>query len=271
MFLEKPKLLFSAAVERRPYFRRFMWLLLGAIAALAATIALGIAADRSVISGDMSMLGQVVGILATVVLAARALFHLLRWLSLRTERLQFFDKGFIWERKGQKHKYSYAQVKTFREGVRSFYIFDKPIYQRGAHTLVMRDGKTFRISARHGDTRRFARAVRRYIAEIHGQRMAQALREGKRVRIHNQLAIDSDGIIIGKKRIPWREADVRLKNNKLLIARLDKKGHFRPVKRFDTRKLDNWGGFIEVAMSVIRNHQPERFNIRTAPGYTVQP
>jgi hypothetical protein len=77
------------------------------------------------------------------------------------------------------------------------------------------------------------------------------------------LSLWPRGIKVGKQQITWEQVDVTLKRSRLTIARLNKKGKFKRVKSFDTHTLDNVGGFMEVAIATIRNHQPERFDIKT--------
>jgi hypothetical protein len=151
----------------------------------------------------------------------------------------------------------------FREGVHDVYLFGRPLIQRGAIVLTMRDGEVFKVTGAHGDTRRFVRAFRPIIADVTGTRIGQSLRSNKPVRIHKDLSIWPRGIKIGKQQIAWEQVDVTLKRSRLTIARLNKKGKFKKVKGFDTHTLDNVGGFMEVATATIRNHQPERFNIKT--------
>ncbi len=266
MAYEKPKLLFRAKVERKRYFRRFMWLVLGAVGAGGAVAALSIAAERDLIDEDVLSIGQIVGAAVVVLLIIRALLNLWRWLTTRNERLQIFDRGFVWERGGKQHKYSWAQLRTFREGLREIHLLGRPVFQRGAHSLTMRDGKTFRIKGIHGDTRRFVKAVRPYIADVTGTRMAQALRNGKSVRVHPQLVVSSGGLIAGKHKITWDKADVRVRRGRLSVCRLNKEGKFKTVQSYGTHTIDNLGGFLELATSTIKNHQPERFNIQTAGG-----
>ncbi len=160
-------------------------------------------------------------------------------------------------------------MRSFREGVRSLYLFGRPLIQIGAHTLKMRDGRTFRIRGRHGDTRRIAKLLRRRIATVTGERMAQALRNNKVVRVHRKLRLTPRGLVAGKHKIPWSQADVRLKGRRLHVRRLNDKGKFKTVRKYGKQSINNLGGFMEVATTTIRNHQPDRFHTRVARGEPV--
>ena len=128
MAVQKPKLLFAAKVDRRRYFRRFMWMILGGVAALGATLALDMAIVRTNVNRDVASVGEIVGIIVVVLLALRALLNLRRWLFTRSEAFKIFDQGFVWKRKGKQYKYSWIQVLAYREGVHSVYLFGRPLF-----------------------------------------------------------------------------------------------------------------------------------------------
>jgi hypothetical protein len=263
MVAEKPKLLFQASVQRQPYFRRFRWWAVSAVAAVGATIALDLAGRRlTSVSQNVLLTGQVVALALVVLAAYRALTNLLRGLRRKDETVLLFDKGFVWTRGKDEYKYGWGQVVSFREGVRSLYVAGRPILQVGAQVLKMRDGRVFRFTGIQGDTRRFARIVRPIVAEIAGGNMARALRDHKMIRIHPDLTVLPVGVKAGKQQIRWEDLDIVVKNGKLLIKRKTKKGDFKTARSFDTHQIDNLGGFMEVAVVTIRNHQPERFNIK---------
>lgn len=267
--VERPRMLFRAEIQRKRYLRRFFWMLLATVAALGAVVALDISSGRGNLTVDAEVLrlGKIVGVAVAGILLLRAFFNLFKWLRTRAEKVVVMSRGIIWERKGKQYKYSWSQVRTFREGLRSIYLFGRPVLQRGAHVLKMRDDREYRITGRHGDTRLFLRAVRPYIADVTGVRMARLLRENRPVKVHKNLILHSKGLKIGKKSIPWSQADIKLTKRNLSIAQRDKKGKFKVVKRFSVHDIDNLGGFMEVATTTIRHHQPKRFNIKTAEGY----
>lgn len=269
MYAEKPRLIFKADVERRRYFRRFMWMLLALVTTIGAVITLeylrGIPEldDASAFVFTALDVGQWVGLALGLLLLFHMLRHFIRWLTTRTESLRFFDRGFVWKQTKAQHKYGWMQLRSFRRGGRTLKLFGRPVLQTGAHTLTMRDGKVFKVRPRHGNLDRFAVAVAPYVAEATGTAMGRALRKDKSVRIHPQVVVKSNGVVIGKQRIPWSRLDVQMRNGKLALRRVDDQGKFKTVKTLDIRKIDNLDGFLDVADSTIRNHQPERFNIHT--------
>lgn len=264
MALDKPRLLFHAKVERRPFFRRFVWSLLGAAAAVGAWAALAVASDRQVLDNKQLLnIGLIIAPLVSALLLLRAFHSLFLGLRRKNEILRFFDQGFVWIRGKDEAKYSWKQLNTFREGVRQLTLFGRIWLQTGAQVLTMRDGRVFRVTGAHGDARRFAKAVRPVIADITGTRLGQALREQKSVTLHPQLTLHAQGITSGKVKIAWSALDIAVKKGKLVLYKLNANGQFKPAKSLDTHQINNLGGFIEIASSTIRNHQPERFNIKT--------
>lgn len=269
MYAEKPRLIFKADVERRRYFRRFMWMLLALVATVGAIITIEYVrgtpelADAGTFVHTALDVGMWVGLILGLLLLIHMLRHFFNWLRIRSESLRFFDKGFVWTRDKQQHKYSWLQLRSFRRGARTLRLFGRPILTTGAQTLTMRDGKVFKVRGRHGNVDRFAIAIAPYVAEATGAAMGRTLRKGKNVRIHPQVVVKPNGVVIGKQRIPWSKLDVKLRNGKLALRRVDDAGKFKTVKALDTRKVNNLDGFMDVAESTIRNYQPERFDIQT--------
>lgn len=261
--LDKPKILFKAEINRRRYFRRFMWNLLAAVAAFGAWGALVEANQREIVDAALLRVGQIVALVVVALLLLRMVLNLLRWLRIRSERVIIFDRGFVWERGKKQAKYNWTHLKAFRQGARVLTLAGRPILARGAHTLTMRDGKVYKFTARHGDPRRFTRLVSPIIADVTGTRMGQALRGSKSVRLHRQLVITPKGVQAGKHNIPWTEVDVRVKNGRLSIYRQADNGKFRVVKRFPASQVDNLDGLLDLAHSLMQTHQPARFNIKT--------
>lgn len=268
--LQKPKLILQAVVERKPYFRRFRLSMIGFLAALGALYALNEVWKRDLIDEWIVNVGWLVAVVVAGLLFLHAVVNLMRGLTRHPEALRFYDKGFAWVRNGQQHRYAWSKIRTFREGGRGLYLGRRPLVQWGAHTLTMVDGQTFRITPRYGDLRRVAAAIRPYAAEVTGTRMGRLLRQGKDkprpVRLHPRLTIWPGGVEIGKREIPWSALDVRVQNRRLAIRAKDAKGRFKIVKRYPVHTVDNLGGFVELATSTIRNHQPERFPKKSEPG-----
>ncbi|MBZ0278581.1 MAG: hypothetical protein K8I60_20705 [Anaerolineae bacterium] len=255
----KPRLLFQAAVNRRLYFRRFVWSLLAAAAALGAFFILDLPAGKIVADARLSEIGRIVTLVGALLFGLRALVSL--WLGLRrkTEKMRFFDQGFAWMRGGQEHKYKWSHLKTYREGGSGLYLGRWPLVQWGGCRLAMLDGKTFTVTGRYGDLRRFKEAIRRYPAHFTGIRIGQTLRQEEPVKLHPRLTIWPGGVEVGKREIPWSEIEVRLKGNRLTILQKNTKGQFKTVKHFRASQVDNVGGFVDVARATIPTHQRERF------------
>jgi hypothetical protein len=92
--------------------------------------------------------------------------------------------------------------------------------------------------------------------------MGRILREEKPVKIHPRLTVWPGGVEVGRQEIPWSELDVRLKGSQLIIRRKNRSGKFRTVRRYNARKVDNVGGFMELVSATIPNYQRERFEKR---------
>lgn len=267
MALEKPRLIYQFQVDRRQHLRRFFWNLLAVVAAFGAWVALDTAAGRGIGDPLLLRVGRVIALGVAALFTVRGLFSLIRALRRRNESARFYTQGFTWQRGKQNHKYSWSQVKTYREGVRQLRIGRLVLGQIGAQTLTMRDGNEFKFTSVHGNARRFADAVRPYIADVQGERMGQALREQKSIRLHPKLAVAAAGVQAGQQKIRWSDLDVVLTRSRLVIKRKNAKGAFKTALSLPVHQVNNVGGFMEVASSTIKNHQPERFNIKTqGPG-----
>lgn len=262
MVLDKPKLIYTITVERQRYLRRFFWNLLAFVAAFGAWVALDQVAGRGVVDPLLLQVGQVIALGVVALFLVRGVFNLWRWLTRRKETIQFFDRGLIWQQRGVDHKYKWTQVKSFREGVRQWRLGRWVIATFGAQTLTMADDREFRITAVHGDPRLIAARLRPYIADVTGERMARKLRESKTIRLHPNLIMHAAGLQVGRQKIRWEQVDVEIRGDRLLIKKLNDRQKFKVFKTFDTRQIDNLGGFLEVANITIQNHQPHRFNIK---------
>jgi hypothetical protein len=127
----------------------------------------------------------------------------------------------------------------------------------------MQDQRVFKFTSTHGDPREFAKAVRPFVADVIGTRMGRALRAEKPVRLHPKLTVWPGGLEIGKLKIPWTQADVKVSGGTLIVSQANKNGKFKPVHRYAIAQLDNVSGFVELAISTMRSYQPERFGIKT--------
>lgn len=259
---QKPKLLYEVSIRRKPYFRRFIWWLLAGVAAFGAFVALEVAGGNGLADANLLWAGRIAALVAAALFLLRAILNLWGGLRRRNETLKIFDKGFVWTRGKDEQKYGWSALKTYREAGRGIYLGKRPIMQWGAHKLTMNDGAVFKFRGIHGDLRKLGTILRRPAAHMTGVAMGQVLREEKPVKLSPQLTVWPGGVEVGKLEIPWSEIDVRLKNNKLVIYRLNDSGKFKQIRAYNPRSLDNVGGFMEVATATIRNHQRERFEKR---------
>ena len=252
--LSQPKLLLEITSSRRPYLRRFRFLLVILVMAIAAWFALEMAAARVPVDPRALLIGQLAAAAIILLVSMRAVVNLLRWRSRPNETIRLFNRGFTWERDGQKLQYSWGKLHTFREGGRGLYIGKRPIVQWGALTLTMSDKRVYKLRPRHGNLRQIARIIRPYAAEVTGIHMGRRLRQEKPVRVHPRLVVWPGGLQIGKEEIPWRVLNVTVKGSRLIVQARDKR-KVRTVRRYRTYTVDNLGGFMELATTTIRNHR----------------
>jgi hypothetical protein len=257
--LQKPKLLYQANIVRKKYIRRFVWSLLAAVAGLAAFFALEEGRARGMTDDMLLQAGGVISLVAAALFGLRALVNLWHSLRLRTETIRIYDKGIISQTARGENKYSWSQLRTYREGGRGLYIGKRPLLQWGAHRLKMQNGQTLKLGGRYGDLRQIGAILRRYAARVTGIQMGQTLRAEKPVKLRRGLTVWPGGVEVGRQEIPWSEIEVQRKNDRLTILRRNAKGRFRPLRRYNVQQVDNVGGFMEVATATIRNHQRERF------------
>lgn len=260
MAADKPRLIYGITIRRGRFFKRFLRAVFLVLVVAGAYLALAEAARRGVVDLRLLDIGQMVAILLAGLLAVRGLYNLFLALTRRSESVRFYDKGFVWSRKGQDHKYPWHQLTTYREGSRGIYLLGRwPLAQWGANTLTMADNTVFRFTGRFGDTRPCADAIRRYTAYVTGVRMGRTLRSEQAIKLHPKLIIYPTGIESGKYEIHWSEVDVKFENGRLIIRRLGPDGKFKTVGRYARHGVDNVGGFLELSSTTIRNYQPERF------------
>jgi hypothetical protein len=259
MATRKPRLLFQSTINRRRYFRRFVWSLLASVAALAAFVILDSPAGRGVADARLGDIGRIISLIGALLFGLRALVNLVYGLRRQSETLRFYDQGFIWGRGGETHKYKWAQLQTYREGGSGLYLGKRALFQWGGCRFTMLDQRVFTVTGRHGNLARFKQAIRRYPAHVTGIRMGQTLRKEEGIRLHRQLMVWPGGLEAGKHEIPWSEVEVGLKRGRLLIFRRKAGGEFKLLKSYRASRVDNVGGFLDVARATIPTHQRERF------------
>jgi hypothetical protein len=266
---DKPQLIYQFAVRRRLHLRRFFWNLLAAVGGIGAWAAFFYVVERqiSTLPPLLINVGQVLALGVAALFFVRAIFALVRALRSRPQSAQFYDAGFRWQRGPEAHQYAWSSVRNFRDGYRRVRIGQLHLADWGGDTLEMKDDRTYTFTAAMGDPAVFARKVRPYISDVVGQRMAQALREGKTIRLHPQLVVARAGVQARNEKIRWSQLDVKLRGGRLLVKRAEGAPRtdkdFKTVATFPTREINNLGPFLELVSSTIRNHQPDRFNIKT--------
>ena len=263
MVLDKPQLLFEVTITRKQYFRRALWMLLAAVAAGAAWVVLDETRGREVADAQVLQVGQIVALALVVILLLRMVLNFVTWFRTKNETVQLFDRGVRWQRGKKQHQYSWSNLKTFQNTARITRFLRRPIIQRGGLIFTMRDGQVLTLKPSHGNLAVIADELAPIIADITGTRMGQALRNNKMVRLHTKLVLQSAGVMAGKHKIRWSAVDVTVKHNQLHISELQKDGRFKVVQTFKTQQIINLPGLLDVTDSLIRNHQPDRFNIKT--------
>ncbi len=260
---EKPKLLYAAQVKRGRYFRLFLRALLLIVLVGAAYWALDVAAARGLADLRLLDIGKLVAVALIFLLGVRGLYNLIRALTIRSESVQFYDQGIVWTRRGESARYAWGDLRALRDSTGGVYLRRWPLFQTGALLLRMHDGSLYRFNGRFGDTRPCARAVRRYAAYVTGIQMGRKLRSGKKTELGRNLSIEPAGVDTGKVVVPWDALDVRRAGTRLTI-RQKVGGKWRAVRRYNTRRLDNVGGFLELAAETIQIHQPNRRKASTS-------
>jgi hypothetical protein len=268
-----PKLIYQAQTERAPHRRRTIFLLF-AMTAIMVIYRIFVYIETQKIDNPnladfltenhtLITIGQIIALLVFIALIIRLIFSLRAWITLRNERVRVFNQGFTWERDGVLDKYSWDKVRRYRRGARVWALFNRPMIKLGENSLLMNDKRIYKFTGRLGDPRQFDRAVSPIIADITGQRMGTALREGKSIKLGSRLMVTQSGIVAGKHKLAWDVADIELRGEKLILRRVQEGGKFKTVTTIPARYIDNLAGFMDVAESIIQNYQPHRFNIRT--------
>jgi hypothetical protein len=259
-----PKLLYESDVRRRQYWKRFPTLVLGVLAAAGAYWALSYAQRQGVAVDALILnIGRLLAILLGGYLAVLGGLCLYRAFTRPNERIRVYDQGVAWKRGTTTRRYKWGQLQAYREGAQGLYIGRQPLLQWGAHQLKMDDGRTIKVTHVHGDARTFKRAVSKGAAKVTSTQIARALRNDEAVTLHPKLKLFPGGVEARGKEISWAQLNVRIRGGQLVVEQLAADGKFKPIARFATSKINNLGGFMQLAYQTIRNYQPQRFNIKT--------
>lgn len=258
------RVIYETEMKRSRYFRRFMWRLLGTATTIGAYVALREAALRDLASPFALDIGKAAAILLGGFLAVRALYNLILTFIRRSGSLRFYNKGFVWTQGRKAYKYKWTELARFREGARGLYLFRRPILRWGAHQLEMDDERLFKFTGVHGDPRLFARVVRPYAAYVTSVKLSRALRQDHPVSLHPRLTLYPGGVEAGRTEIHWSVLDAVVKNGRLYVRRHDR-GEIKTVRRYPLHKVDNVGGFLEIAKSTQRQYQSVRAGSTQSP------
>ncbi len=268
-YKDKPILVWEATVERSLYLQRLRWAIVAMLASGGVYWILStdlvneaVMAFPIVFPGLQTLKavtligGRVVAMAVLMFSSARAILNFVLALRRPTENVRFFDEGFSWERKNNAVKYRWNAVKTVMENPRGWYWRGKPRVQWGGITIRMRDGSVFKVTGAHGDLREFMDKVRpHYGAEI-GVRMGQRLREQKGFKVHPQLAVMPQGLVLGEdKRISWKRLYMMVSGRELVLGRYDDADNVKVVQRIPTHTVENLAGFLELAEATAETFQ----------------
>lgn len=207
-------------------------------------------------------LAQTVAVVVAAMFTVRAVFNLGRAMLRRTQVAHFSREGFAWQVDETVHRYRWEKLARYRTGARTWRIFGIPVRRFGSHRLTMNDKRTFTLH--HGITspKKFDTAVGPVISEALGVKMADTLRSGQAVRLHPGLMVSKAGVIVFKGRkkigIKWAQADVKVAGGQLVIGTAGKNGRFKTVRRYPAHRVDNLGGFLDLAEVMLTAHQPNR-------------
>lgn len=264
IYQQGPRPLYKAEVTRAPYRRGGRYGLLLVLAAVAVWVLVGLpqVAEGAtpwlppVWAGRMLAAGHLVAAALLVIGAARLTANVVLAVRRQPERVVFYDAGFVWEVRGERHKYAWNAVKAVMEDPHAWYFRGKPRLQWGNVTFKMRDGATYRLTAAHGDLPEFLRRVRPYYVEVLGARMGQQLRLGKGFRVHPRLGVTPAGLVLdGARKLPWETLRVELGNRHLVLYQLDTDGTATPVEKLPLKKIQNLGGFMDLVESTTETFQ----------------
>ncbi|MBE0690485.1 MAG: hypothetical protein IH587_10240, partial [Anaerolineae bacterium] len=213
---------------------------------------------RGLADGLLLDVGRLVAVILAGLLAVLAGLSLFRTLTRPNEQIELYDQGFVWKRGKQTHRYAWNKVNIFREGAGGLLLFNRPLLQWGSQQIVTRDGVVHRFKPAHGDTRQFARAVRKYVGPLTSTRMGQMLRAERPIKIHPRLTVYPGGVEANGREIPWSQMSIKVRGNVMRIRQQQPNGKYKTIARFNTRRIDNLVGFLELAQTTIRIHTGEK-------------
>ncbi|MEO1443593.1 MAG: hypothetical protein AAFV33_24540, partial [Chloroflexota bacterium] len=270
-YQDKPRLIYRATADRSIYRKRVRRAVIGMLAGGGVFFMLGLPVVVNAIL-DLNLIsigrlapgtfelgalvgGRVVAMLILLISAARAIVNLIRYFNRRTEEVRFYDVGFVWIRGEESHKYGWSAVKTVRENPRFFFIGKRPVLQWGEISFLMRDGETYKVTPEHGDLRGFLKRVRHYYGDEMGTRMGQRLRVNKPFKVHPELAVMPDGLVLNNEyQIGWEVLKVAVKKRQLNVAYMDGDS-IKVAAKLPAHEIDNLAGFLELVEATAETFQ----------------
>ncbi len=249
------RLLYTTGVRRSLYVRYFLRALLGVLAAVAVGLALAAGERRGLVSPLIANLGALLAFALGLWFSLRLVVRLVQVFSRRSVTVRLYDKGFVWYEKGRATRHRWSEVIRCREGIRALRLFGRPLLSWGAHVLTTENGSEYRFTPGMGDARMFAQYVRPYCAHVTSLRMGKALRSDQPVKLSERLTIYPGGVAVGKTEVPWGELRVTVDPawRRITLRRMQNGARPRVVARIPVHKLDNAGGFVEIARPQIES------------------
>jgi hypothetical protein len=249
------RLLYATGSRRRLYVRYFLRALLGVLVAVALGIAVTAVVERGQITPLLGNLILLVSLVFGVWFSIRLVIQLVHVFTRRTVTVRLYDKGFVWSAKGRTDKHRWNEIVRYREGVRAFRVFGRPLLEWGAHILTVEDGSEYRFTPAMGDAQAFAEYVRPYAAHVTSLRMGKALRKEQPVKLSDRLVIYPGGVAWKRAEIPWAELRVTVDPGwaQITLRRVQPGVKPKVLARMPTSSLDNAGGFVEIARPQIES------------------
>ncbi len=272
------RLLYTTSLSRWKFFRRALLALLAAVASFASAWALLEAANRHLADRLLLDITTLLAIALGAWFTVRFFFNVIRFIFRRSMEIRIYNQGVMWIYGGETHRYKWKQAVRYRQAARGLYLFNRPLIAWGANTLEFQDDDTrerdaLKFTAAYGDPRVFGRLVTPYAAYVTSMRMGAALRGEQPVRLHRKLILYPGGLEAGRREIHWADLDVSLKRGTLIVKERNPRGKLRTVKRYNTRRVDNVGGFLELVSGLIAQYRAaERYHRQSArPASAIAP
>ncbi len=256
MSKSRPRLIYAARVQRSKRIRFFLRSLLAAVTSIGAYFALSEAKRRNLdIAPILLDIGHLVAIILSGWFIIRSVYNFIMAIIRPTEEIRLYNKGLSWKVGKTLYNYKWSKITAVKEGARGIYIFNRPVFEWGAHRFRTVDGREFKFRGHHGDPRRMMRFARPYTSHYTGIQMGRALREEKPIKLHKSLTLYPGGVEVKKKEIHWVDLNVQVQNAKIVVYQRDAGNKFKKIKSFALHALENAGGFVELSRGMIKQQR----------------